>query len=357
MEIPIQKISPGMARRKLDDETQLGFGVIMSNHMFMMDYNLEKKWHDPRIEPYGPLHLYPAAAILHYAQEAFEGLKAYRSKTDEIYLFRPKDNLKRMSRTCDRMCIPPFSEELVLEGLRKLLAVDRDWIPSSPGTSLYIRPNVVATEAFIGVRPAHEYLFYIITGPVGAYYPEGFAPVKIMVEDSYSRAAPGGVGGAKTAGNYGATLKGQIEAHDKGYSQVLWLDSRDHQYVEEVGTTNIFFKLKDELVTPPLAGTILPGITRDSVITLAKDIGLNVQERAISIDEIVSAIQVGELEEVFCSGTAAVISPVSVLHFKGQDYGIGNGKDYLLAQELFDTLIAIQYGEADDPHGWREKVA
>ena len=202
MEIPIQKISPGMARRKLDDETQLGFGVIMSNHMFMMDYNLEKEWHDPRIEPYGPLHLYPAAAILHYAQEAFEGLKAYRSKTNEIYLFRPKDNLKRMSRTCNRMCIPPFSEELVLEGLRKLLAVDRDWIPSAPGTSLYIRPNVVATEAFIGVRPAHEYLFYIITGPVGAYYPEGFAPVKIMVEDSYSRAAPGGVGGAKTAGNY-----------------------------------------------------------------------------------------------------------------------------------------------------------
>ena len=357
MHIPINKVSPGMNRRKLEDETKLGFGVIMSNHMFMMDYNLDQEWHNPRIEPYGPLHLYPAAAVLHYAQEAFEGLKAYRSRSNEIYLFRTKDNLRRMSRTCDRMCIPHYPEELVHEGLRKLLTVDREWIPSSPGTSLYIRPNIIATEAFLGVRPAHEYLFYIITGPVGSYYPEGFAPVKIMVEDSYSRSAQGGVGEAKTAGNYGATLKGQIEAHEKGYSQVLWLDSHEHKYVEEVGTTNIFFKFKDELVTPPLAGTILPGITRDSVITLAKDIGLNVQERAITIDEVVSRTQAGEMEEVFCSGTAAVISPVSALHYKGQDHCVGNGKDYPLAQKLFDVLIAIQYGEAEDLYDWREKIA
>lgn len=357
MHITINKVSPGMNRRKLSDETKLGFGVIMSNHMFMMDYNLDQEWHNPRIEPYGPLHIYPSAAVLHYAQEGFEGLKAYRSKSDEIYLFRPKDNLKRLSRTCDRMCIPQYPQELVYEGLIKLLKLDNKWIPSSPGTSIYIRPNIIATEAFIGVRPANEYLFYIITGPVGAYYPEGFAPVKIMVENNYSRAAKGGAGEAKTAGNYGTTLKGQIEAHDKGYSQVLWLDSRDHKYIEEVGTTNIFFKFKDELVTPPLAGTILPGITRDSIITLAKDIGLNVRERDITIDEVVSGIQAGELEEVFCSGTAAVISPVSVLHYDGQDHGVGNGKDYPLSEKLFDMLIAIQYGEAEDPYGWREKIA
>ena len=357
MNITKNMVSPCMHRRKPDDETKLGFGVIMSNHMFMMDYNLNQEWHNPRIEPYGPLHLYPSAAILHYAQEGFEGLKAYRSKSDEIYLFRPKDNLKRLSRTCDRMCIPQYPQELIYNGLMELLNMDRDWIPSSPGTSLYIRPNIIATEAFIGVRPSNEYLFYIITGPVGAYYPEGFAPVKIMVENIYSRAAHGGAGEAKTAGNYGTTLKGQMDAHNKGFSQVLWLDSKEHRYIEEVGTTNIFFKFKDELVTPPLAGTILPGITRDSIITLAKDLGLNMQERTITIDEVVSRIQTGEMEEVFCSGTAAVISPVSVLHYDDQDHGVGNGKDYPLSQKLFDMLTAIQFGEVEDPYGWREKIA
>lgn len=356
MQIQTTRISPGMARRKLDDESKLGFGVVMSNHMFKMDYSVGKQWHNPRIEPYAPLHLYPAAAVLHYAQEAFEGLKAYRSASGEIFLFRPTDNLKRMSRSCDRLCIPTYPEEIVHQGLKQLISLDRDWVPSSPGTSLYVRPNILATEAFLGVRPADEYLLYIITGPVGAYYPQGFAPVKIMVEDTYTRAAPGGVGEAKTAGNYAATLKAQVKAQEKGFSQVLWLDAVDHKYVEEVGTTNIFFKFKDELATPPLGGTILPGITRDSIITLARDLGVHVQERPVSIAEVLDQAQSGGLEEVFCSGTAAVISPVSALYYQGREHEIGGGQTGPLAQELFDTLTAIQYGAAEDPYGWREKV-
>jgi branched-chain amino acid aminotransferase len=356
MQIPVKRVSPGMTRRKLDDESKLGFGVTMSNHMFKMDYNIRNGWHSPRIEPYDVLHLYPAAAILHYAQEAFEGLKAYRSASGTIYLFRFMDNLKRMTRTCERLCIPAYPEELVGEGLKQLISVDRNWVPSSPGTSLYIRPNIIATEAFIGVRPANEYLLYIITGPVGSYYPEGFAPVKIMVEERYTRAAPGGVGAAKTAGNYASTLKAQIDAHEKGFSQVLWLDSVNHQYIEEVGTTNIFFKFKNELVTPPLGGTILPGITRDSIITLATDLGFQVQERPVSMEEVATAAQSGTLEEVFCSGTAAVVSPVSVLHYRGRDLVIGEGQTGPLSQQLFEKLTAIQYGDAKDPYGWRVSV-
>ncbi|MEW5723377.1 MAG: branched-chain amino acid aminotransferase [Thermodesulfobacteriota bacterium] len=356
MQIAVNQISPALARRKPDDESKLGFGVLVANHMFKLDYNLEQGWHSPRLEPYGPLHLYPAAAVLHYAQEAFEGLKAYRSAGGEIFLFRPRANLARMSRTCQRLCIPAFPEELVLEGMKQLIALDRDWVPSAPGTSLYIRPTIIATEPFLGVREAHEYLLFIITGPVGAYYPEGFAPVKIMVEDTYTRAAPGGVGEAKTSGNYAASLKAQIEAHKKGFTQVLWLDGKERRYVEEVGTMNIFFKFKDELATAPLGGTILPGITRDSIITLAKDMGLKVAERLISIDEVIDKARSGELEEVFGSGTAAVVSPVSTLQYQGKDYQISGGRTGPLAQKLFDTIVAIQYGTAEDTHGWREKV-
>jgi len=356
MQIPVTKVSPAMRRRKPDDESKLGFGVLMSNHMFKLDYNADRGWHSARIEPYGPIQLYPAAAVLHYAQEAFEGLKAYRSAGGDILLFRPRSNLARMSRTCKRLCIPAYPEDLVLEGMKQLIALDKDWVPSAPGTSLYVRPNIIATEPFLGVREAHEYLLYIITGPVGAYYPEGFAPVKIMVEDTYTRAAPGGVGEAKTAGNYASSLKAQVEAHKKGFTQVLWLDGKERRYVEEVGTMNIFFKFKGELATAPLDGTILPGITRDSIITLAKDLGITVSERPIAIDEVIDKARSGELEEVFGSGTAAVVSPVSTLRYQGTDYEISGGKTGPLAQKLFDTIVAIQYGEAEDPYGWREKV-
>jgi branched-chain amino acid aminotransferase len=356
MQIPVTKVRPAMARRKPGDESKLGFGVLMSNHMFKLDYNPDRGWHSPRIEPYGPLHLSPAAAVLHYAQEAFEGLKAYRSAGGEIFLFRPRANLDRMSRTCQRLCIPAYPEELVLEGMKQLVALDREWVPSAPGTSLYVRPTIIATEPFLGVRVAREYLLYIITGPVGAYYPEGFAPVKIMVEDTYTRAAPGGVGEVKTSGNYAASLKAQVEAHKQGFTQVLWLDGKERRYVEEVGTMNIFFKFKGELATAPLSGTILPGITRDSIITLTKDMGLTVRERLIPIDEVIDKARSGELEEVFGSGTAAVVSPVSTLHYQGTGYKISGGKAGPLAQKLFDTLTAIQYGAAEDPHGWMEKI-
>ncbi len=357
MEIPITLVREGLKRSKPADESKLGFGVYFSNHMFLLDFSAEAGWHNPRIRPYGVLHLDPAAMVLHYAQEVFEGLKAYRGPGGEISLFRARDNVKRMSRSAERMCIPAFPEDLVYEGLVRLIEVDKDWVPSAPQTSLYIRPNIIATEPFIGVKPASEFVLYIITGPVGAYYPEGFSPVKILVEDAYIRAAPGGVGEAKTAGNYAASLKAQVEAHEKGYTQVLWLDGRERRYVEEVGTMNIFFKFQDELATAPLSGTILPGITRDSVLTIARDMGLNVKERLVSIEEVIDKAKSGELEEVFGAGTAAIISPVGSLSYKGEEVTIGRGGTGRLAQELFDKLITYQYGLAKDPYGWREVVA
>ena len=352
MEIPVTNPRPYMMRKKPEDESKLGFGQYFSNHMFLMDFNREKGWHDPRIVPYGPFSMDPASVVLHYAQEVFEGLKAYNTK-GQISLFRPMENIKRMSRSCDRICIPAYPEDVVYEGMKKLVMIDREWVPSAPGTSLYIRPTIIATEPFLGVRPADEYLLYVITGPVGAYYATGFAPVNILVEDRYTRAAPGGVGEAKTSGNYAAALKAQMEAHDKGFSQVLWLDGKERKYVEEVGTMNIMFKFKDELVTAPLDGTILPGITRKSVLTLAKDMGLTINERKLSIDEVTEKAASGELEEVFGTGTAAVIAPVSSLSYKGQDYKIGTGQTGKLAQQLFDSITAIQLGTKEDPYGWR----
>ncbi len=357
MDIPVTLVRDTMRRYKPEDESKLGFGNYFSNHMFLLNYNAEAGWHDPRIVPYGPLPFEPACVVFHYAQEVFEGLKAYRGPQDEIFLFRAKDNLKRMQRSCDRLCIPAFPEDLVYEGMKKLIQVDKDWVPESEGSTLYIRPTIIATENFLGVRPAEEYLLFIITGPVGAYYPQGFAPVGIMVEDHYVRAAVGGIGEAKTSGNYAASLKAQVEAHKKGFAQVLWLDGVERKYVEEVGTMNIMFKFKDELATAPLAGTILPGITRDSVLTLTRDMGLNVVERQIAIDEVVTKAKSGELEEVFGVGTAAVVAPVNLLHFKGEDITIGDGKTGPLAQELFKKLSDIQFGRADDPYGWREAIA
>lgn len=271
-------------------------------------------------------------------------------------LFRPQDNVNRMSRSADRLCVPAFPQDLILEGMKKLVQVDQDWVPSTKGTALYVRPTIIATEAFLGVRPSNEYIFYIITGPVGAYYPEGFAPVKIMVEDKYVRAVEGGTGDAKIGGNYAAALKAQVEAHDKGFTQVLWLDGRERKYVEEVGTMNIMFKFKDELATAPLTGTILPGVTRDSVLTIAREMGLKVSERKITIDEVVDKAKSGELEEVFGVGTAAVVSPVGSMTYKGQELTIGSGQAGKLSQEMFDKLTALQYGKVKDSHGWRVMV-
>ncbi len=335
------------------DAANLGFGQFMTDHMFLMDYEGDQGWRRPRIVPYGDLRLDPAAMVLHYNQEIFEGLKAYALPEDRVSLFRPQKNIARMNSSARRMVMPEIPEQDFLQAMQELILLDRDWIPKAPGTSLYVRPAMIATEAALGVRPAQTYLFFIILSPVGAYYPQGFNPTRIFVSDTYVRAVQGGPGEAKTSGNYGPTLYVSKEAAARGYAQVLWLDGKEHRYVEEVGTSNIFFYLNEELVTPPLGGTILPGITRDSVLHLARDWGLRVTERPISIDEVIQGCQDGALQEAFASGTAAVISPVGTIGYKGLDYTVNTGQTGELSKKLYDEIIGIQYGQRPDPFGWR----
>ena len=346
-------ISPVDAARRKEkpDENALGFGSYFSDHMFTMRYS-EGRWHSPAISGYTNFSLDPAAMVLHYGQAIFEGLKAYRGKDDKIYLFRPKDNLHRLNRSAQRMCMPQIDVDLVYKGITDLLELERDWVPSALGATLYIRPTMVATEAGLGVRPANEYLFFVILSPVGAYYAEGFNPVKIFVTEKYVRAVRGGVGEAKTAGNYAASIMAAVEAQNQGFTQVLWLDACDRQSIEEVGTMNIFFVIDDEIITPPLGGSILPGITRDSVLRYCRDQGRQVVERAITIDEVFQANEEGRLKEVFGTGTAAIISPVGALYFKDEECLINGGQTGPLAQKLFDELQAIQYGYSEDPYGW-----
>ncbi|MDR0881167.1 MAG: branched-chain amino acid aminotransferase [Candidatus Adiutrix sp.] len=353
METIAKRILPRQQRRFLPaDERQLGFGDIFSDHMFLMDYH-DGRWQAPRIEPFAPLQLSPAAMGLHYAQLIFEGLKCYRRADGRLALFRPKDNFVRFAHSAQRLCIPDFDQGLALAALKELLLIDQAWVPSTPGASLYIRPFIVATEPHLGVRPAREYLFMIITGPVGPYYPEGFAPINIYVEPQYSRTAPGGLGEIKAAANYAASLFAAEEAHKKGYTQILWLDPCHHKYVEEVGSMNMFFVLDGELLTSPLAGTVLPGITRQSVLTLAKDWGLKVAERPLPIEEIIGAQESGLLTEAFGTGTAAVVSPVGRLHYQDQDLVVGGGQTIgPLTQRLYDEITGIQYGLRPDSHDW-----
>jgi branched-chain amino acid aminotransferase len=317
-----------------------------------MLYDESMGWHDPVIKPYENFSLSPAAMVLHYGQAIFEGLKAYRGNDDKIFLFRPQDNLKRMNVSATRMCMPEIPADLVLSAMKKLIALDKAWVPRADGATLYIRPTMIATEAGLGVRPAKQYIFFIINCPVGAYYPEGFNPVKIFVTDKYVRAVAGGVGNVKTAGNYAASIMAAVEAQKQGYTQVLWLDAVERRYIEEVGTMNIFFLIGDELITPPLTGSILPGITRDSVLRLTKDWGLKVSEKRITIDDVFAAKEQGSLQEIFGTGTAAVISPVGELNYKGRVCTINNGKTGELAQKLFDELQAIQNGYTKDPYDW-----
>lgn len=338
------------------DWSRLGFGKHFTDYMFVMNWQSGKGWHDAEIRPYGPFSLDPAAMVLHYSQEIFEGLKAYCGQDNSILLFRPLDNLERLNRSADRLCMPEIPTEAVLEGLKQMIALDRDWVPDAPGASLYIRPAMIATEAAVGLHPANEYLFFIICCPVGAYYAEGFTPTKMYVEDRYVRAAAGGVGEAKTGGNYAASLKAFAEAKSKGCTQVLWLDAQERKYVEEVGTSNIFFVINDELVTPPLGGTILPGITRDTVLTLAADWGLKASERRISMDEIMAAAADGSLTEAFGSGTAAVISPVGEFIYQDKNIRINNGQTGPVAQRFFDSIQQLQRGLLPDPHGWLIKA-
>jgi len=338
------------------DEANLGFGTIFTDHMFNMDYSLEKGLHSPRIEPYAPLSLDPSTMVLHYGQAVFEGLKAYRTDKGGIQLFRPLDNFKRLNRSSKQLCIPQQEEAFVLDALKQLLMLEKNWVPSQPGTSLYIRPTIVATDPFLGVRASFTYRFFIILSPVGAYYPEGFNPIKILVSKDHVRAVRGGVGEAKTAGNYAASLLAGDKAHEEGYTQVLWLDGVEQKYVEEVGSMNIFFVINDEIITPMLSGSILPGITRNSVIQLAEHWGITVSERKISIDEVMKAQSSGKLTEIFGSGTAAVVSPVGELKYGDDIISIGDGKVGPVAQRLFDAIQDIQYGKAEDPMGWIEPV-
>ena len=351
MNIEMERVTPEAAKCK-PDQNALGFGRHFSDHMLIMSYTEGKGWHDASIQPYRNFSLDPAAMVLHYGQAIFEGMKAYRGKDGGIYLFRPADNLARMNLSAARLCMPQLEVDKVLAAMKELLRLDQDWIPSTKGATLYIRPTMIATEAALGVRPAKQYLFFVILSPVGAYYPEGFNPVKIYVTDKYVRAVPGGVGHVKTAGNYAASIMAAVEAQQAGFTQVLWLDAVERRYIEEVGTMNIFFVIGDEIITPPLGGSILPGITRDSVIQLVKDWGLAVRERRITIDEVLAAQENGSLKEIFGTGTAAVISPVGSLHFQGRDCLINNGKTGVLSQRLFDELQAIQYGTREDSHGW-----
>jgi branched-chain amino acid aminotransferase len=318
----------------------------------VMQYDNGQGWHDATIRGYQKFSLDPAANVLHYGQAIFEGLKAYRGSEDRIFLFRPEDNFKRMNVSAERMCMPTIPVADVLEGMKTLLRLDKAWVPKADGATLYIRPTMIATEAGLGVHPANQYLFFIICSPVGAYYAEGFDPVKIYVTDKYVRAVVGGVGHVKTAGNYAASIRAAVEAKEKGYTQVLWLDAIERRYIEEVGTSNIFFYIDNELITPPLAGSILPGITRDSVIRLAVDWGLKVTERRIAIDEVIAANDNGSLQEIFATGTAAVISPVGELNYQGRICTINWAKTGTLSQRLFDEIQAIQHGKRADPYGW-----
>ncbi|MHB8772226.1 MAG: branched-chain amino acid aminotransferase [Syntrophales bacterium] len=357
MEIKIVQAPPAQRKAKPADESKLGFGKIFSDHFFTMTYHTGRGWHDPLIEPYRKLQLDPTAMCLHYAQEIFEGMKAYRGKGGAIFLFRPLENIRRMNVSAERLCMPRVDEEVFLEALKKLVILDKEWIPHGSGTSLYIRPTMIATEAALGVHPSNEYLLFVIAGPVGAYYPEGFGPTKIFVTEEYCRAVPGGTGYCKAGGNYAASLFAGEIAKGMGYTQVLWLDAAERKYVEEVGTSNMFFLIGDELITAPLKGTILPGVTRDSVIQLAKSWGVTVAERRLSMDEVMAAIADGTLQEAFASGTAAVVSPVGQIYYRGKEYPIAGGKTGKLTEQLYNQILQIQYGEKDDPFGWRVKIA
>jgi len=338
--------------KELPEESELSFGTVFTDHMFNMDYNLENGWHNPRIEPYHNFTLDPSTMVLHYGQSIFEGLKAFKTPSGGINLFRPMENFKRFNRSAHKLCIPEFDEDFAMEALMELLNVEKRWVPSAPGTSLYIRPTIIATDPFLGVRASYTYRFFIILSPVGAYYKEGFNPVKIWVTDKYVRAVRGGMGEVKTAGNYAASLYAGEEAHRQGYTQVLWLDGVELKYVEEVGSMNIFFVIDNELVTPSLSGSILSGITRDTVIRLARKWGMPVTERRLSIDELVDIYDAGKLQEVFGSGTAAVISPVGEIKYRNKQMFVGDGQVGPWAKKFFDAITDIQYGRAEDPENW-----
>ena len=338
------------------DPDHLPFGRIFTDHMFMMDYDPEQGWHDGRIVPYGPIELDPASTVFHYGQEMFEGLKAYRTKEGKVQLFRPDMNAKRTNNTNKRMCMPQIDEDLFVDAVKAIVEVDKDWIPDKRDTSLYIRPFMFATEPFLGVAASKTYRFMIILSPVGPYYEHGLAPTRIYVENEYIRSAMGGTGYAKIGGNYAAAMIAEQKAHDMGFDQVLWLDAKEKKYVEEIGTSNAFFKIDGQIYTSSLVGTILPGITRASMIEVMKEWGYKVNETRFTIEDVFKAGQEGKLEEVFATGTAAVISPVGELFWDGKSLVINDNKIGELSQKLYDELYGIQTGEIEDKRGWTVPV-
>lgn len=338
------------------DENNLGFGVHYTDHMLIIDHDVDIGFHDARIVPYAPLVLDPAAMVFHYAMESFEGMKAYRTGDGRIQLFRPEKNAARMISTNERMCLPALPVEDFVEAVRALVETEQDWVPHAEGTSLYIRPFVIANEAHLGVRPSKTHQFIVICSPVGAYYETGINPVKIFVEDEYTRAAVGGTGYTKCGGNYAASLISQVKAHHLGYEQTLWLDGQEHKYVEEVGSMNCFFKIDGTVYTAPCVGTVLPGVTRMSCIELMQHWGIPVSEERIAIADIMQASKEGKLEEVFGTGTAAVISPVGELRYADDVAVINDGKIGAVTQRLYDALTGIQWGNEPDTLGWTVQV-
>ncbi len=355
MKITVEQLQEQELKAKFQDASQLGFGRIFTDRMFTMRY-ANHEWTEAKIEKYKNFNLDPSACVFHYSQEIFEGMKAYAAEDGRILLFRPEQNVRRMNNSAARLVMPTIPEEDMLQAIEELVLAEKNWIPRAAGTSMYIRPTMIATEAFLGVHPSAEYTFFVILSPVGAYYKGGFQPVKLYVEDTFVRAAVGGVGDIKTGGNYAASLMAGYRAQQKGFSQVLWLDAKERKYVEEVGAMNMFFIYGNKLVTPALSGSILPGITRASVLELAKHLGLTAEERTISIDEVIEGIATGAITEAFGSGTAAVISPVGSLTFKEKEYVINNNQVGPNTQHLYDTLVNIQYGRQEDPFGWVKEI-
>ena len=330
----------------------LGFGKFFTDHMFIMDYSEGEGWHDARIVPFGPLSIHPASTVLHYGSEIFEGLKAYRRADGKVQLFRPIENIRRMNNSAERMCLPQIPEDMALEALTEFVKIEQDWTPSAPGTSLYLRPFMFGNDESLGVHAVHNATYIIIASPVGSYYKEGINPVKIMIETEDVRAVRGGTGEAKCGGNYAASNRAGKRAEEKGYSQVLWLDGVHRKYIEEVGAMNVMFKIAGEIVTPALSGSILPGITRKSIIEVLEGKGYTVSQRLLSIDELTAAMADGTLEEAWGCGTAAVVSPIGELAYDGKKYPVNGGAIGEVTQMLYDTLTGIQWGKLDDPYGW-----
>ena len=350
------KITRAAALKEKPDSSKLVFGKAMTDHMLIIDYDAGQGWHDARIIPYGPLQIDPAAKVLHYAEEIFEGLKAYRTADGSIQLFRVRDNIDRMNKSADRLCLPQIPEELAVSAIKKLVEVEQDWVPHEKDTSLYIRPFMIGLDAALGVHSSHHVQFIVVVCPVGAYYPEGLNPVKIYIENEDVRAVKGGTGMAKTGGNYAASLRAGNRAEERGYSQVLWLDGIHRKYIEEVGSMNVMFKVAGKILTPDLNGSVLDGITRRSCIQLLKDWGYEVEERRISAEELFAAARSGALEEAWGTGTAAVVSPIGELAQGDEKVSINGSEIGPVTQKLYDVLTGIQWGREADPHGWIMKL-